>query len=127
MSASCHLPVDSFRETSRSQIVASVTVRISGRLSLYFRPGKSNGLDAAYHFRFTGSEQADATVTIRGRKLTVAEGLNGRPELRITADSTIWVKFLNVEMSIVRALANRKIRLNGSPKLLAAFGRCFPN
>jgi hypothetical protein len=36
------------------------------------------------------------------------------------------VRFLNKETSILRALVTRGVRLKGSPRLLAAFGKCFP-
>ena len=40
-----------------------------GDFSLTFQPGKSKGLDAVYHFSFTGKEPQQATVTIRDGKL----------------------------------------------------------
>jgi hypothetical protein len=47
---------------------------------------------------------------------------------RITADSRTWLQFVGREVSIVWALVRRKIRIaGGSPKLLMAFGRCFPS
>ncbi len=45
----------------------------------------------------------------------------------MTADSRTWLRFLAKEQGIVGALLRRKIRLQGSPKLLLAFGNCFPS
>lgn len=45
--------------------------------------------------------------------------------LKITADSATWLRFLAGEASMVWALVRRKIRLQGPPRLLLAFGRCF--
>ena len=68
-----------------------------------------------------------ATVTIRDEKLQVSEGHNGKADLRITADSETWLRFLRKEANLIWALVRRKIRIQGSPKLLLAFGRCFPS
>ena len=97
-----------------------------GSLPLVFQPGQAEGLAAVYHFTFSGEEEAQATVTIRDRAVRVEEGLQGRPDLRLWADSRAWLSFLTKEMSLVRAVATRKIRVKGSLKLMGAFGRCFP-
>jgi hypothetical protein len=52
---------------------------------------------------------------------------NGQPDLRLTADTETWLRFLRREANLVWALVRRKIRIQGSPKLLLAFGRCFPS
>jgi ferredoxin len=95
-------------------------------LALTFQPGKARGLDAVFHFSFTGKEERQATVTIRGSKLRVDEGHVGEPNLRVTADSETWLGFLARERSLAWALIRRKIRIHGWPKLLLAFGKCFP-
>jgi Fe-S-cluster-containing hydrogenase component 2 len=94
-----------------------------------FQPGKSAGLNATYHFTFTGLEQRQATVVIQQQKISVADGHVGKPDLHVTADSQTWVGFLRKEKNIVWALLRRKVRLDpGAPglKLLVAFGKCFP-
>lgn len=68
----------------------------------------------------------EATVIIRDKKVQVHEGHLGNADLRLTADSRTWLGFLAKERSLVWALLSRKIRIKGSPKLLQAFGRCFP-
>jgi putative sterol carrier protein len=84
-------------------------------------------LNAVYHFTFTGQDEVKATVTIRDEKLQVSEGHNGQPDLRLTADTETWLRILRKEANLVWALVRRKIRIQGSPKLLLAFGRCFPS
>jgi ferredoxin len=91
-----------------------------------FQRHASVGLDATYHFTFTGAEPAEATVVIRDRSIRVEPGHVGTPDLRVTADSRTWLGFVARERSLVGALIRRKIRLKGSPRLLRAFGRCFP-
>ncbi len=95
-------------------------------MPLTFERGQAKGLDAVYHFNFVGVETCKATVTIRNQTLQVKEGQVGSANLTITADSRTWLKFLAKEQSIVWAILRRQIRLKGSPRLLLAFGKCFP-
>jgi epoxyqueuosine reductase QueG len=95
-------------------------------MPLNFQPGKADGLDATYHFTFTGAQAAQATVIIKDQRLKVLEGCHGRADLEVIADGGMWVRFLNKEVSIFRCLVTRAVRLKGSPRLLLAFGKCFP-
>lgn len=96
-------------------------------LNFAFQPGKSEGLNATYHFIFTGEEEVKATVVIRDKTLEVSDGHNGAADFRLTADSQTWLRFLRKEANLVWALLRRKIRIHGSPRLLLAFARCFPS
>jgi len=53
---------------------------------LYFS-GRSEGLNATYHFTFTGHEELKATIVIHNKTLQVSEGHSGTPNLRLIADS----------------------------------------
>ena len=92
-----------------------------------FQRHASAGLDATYHFTFTGQEPAEATVVIRDESIRVEPGHVGTPDLRITADSRTWLGYLAKERNLAWALITRKMRLKGSPRHLIAFGRCFPS
>jgi len=96
-------------------------------LNFVFQRGKSEGLNATYHFTFTGQEEAKATVVIRDKKLEVSDGHVGTANFRLTADSQTWLRFLRKEANLAWALLTRKIRFHGSPKLLLTFARCFPS
>lgn len=103
---------------------------ISGLLTfmpIVFQPAQAEGLDAVYHFTFTGSENREATVTVRDGKIAVRDGLVDKPDLRVIADAKTWLGFLAKERSLVWAFARRKIRVSGDPRLLLAFGKCFPS
>ena len=50
-----------------------------------------------------------------------------RADLHLTADSETWLGFLAKERSLLWALLRRKIRIKGPPRLLVAFGKCFPS
>ena len=102
---------------------------IAGLLNLMpfaFQPNQSRGLDATFQFTFTGAESREATVDIRNRTIEIKDGLLGRPDVHITADARSWLHFVAKEKSLVPALLGRRIRLKGNPKLLLAFGKCFP-
>jgi Fe-S-cluster-containing hydrogenase component 2 len=101
--------------------------RFLAGLRLTFQPGKAAKLNAVYHFTFTGEEPKEATVTIREGTLQVQDGHQGEADLHVTADSETWLGFLAKERSLLWALLRRKIRIKGSPKLLVAFGKCFPS
>jgi Fe-S-cluster-containing hydrogenase component 2 len=92
-----------------------------------FQRGQAEGLDATYHFTFTGAETRRATITIREKRIGVVDGHMGQAQLRITADSQAWLRFIRKEGSLIWALVRGRIRLKGSPRLLMAFGKCFPS
>jgi hypothetical protein len=57
----------------------------------------------------------------------VQEGHQGEADLCVTAGGETWLGFLAKERSLPWALLRRHIRIKGSPKLLVAFGKCFPS
>src|SRR4051794_7173895 len=115
------------RRRIRSGLRATSVRSFLLRLPHLFQRHRSEGLSATYHFTFTGDEEVRATVVIREKTIRVEEGHVGRPDLSVRADSRTWVGFLRKERSLVWALLRRKIVLKGSPRLLMAFGRCFPS
>jgi len=96
-------------------------------IPLVFQRKRSKGLSATYHFTLTGAEERKSTIVIRDQAVEVKAGHEGRADLRITADSATWLGFLAKERSLLWALLRGKIRLKGNPKLLLAFGKCFPS
>ena len=95
-------------------------------MRLTFQRAKAASLSATYHFVFTGKEPHEATVCIHERTLTVGQGLTGTPDLVVRADSAAWLQFVRRERGVASMIMTRKLRLTGSPRLLLAFGRCFP-
>jgi Fe-S-cluster-containing hydrogenase component 2 len=95
-------------------------------MPLGFQREAAGDLRATYHFTFTGKEEGQFTVIISGKELSVESGLRGSADLRITADSDSWLRFLRRETGIVKELLLRRVRVRGPLKLLQAFGRCFP-
>ena len=66
-------------------------------------------------------------MTIREGKLTVENGLLGKANIKVVADSETWLGCLASEQNLVWALITRRVRLQGNPKWLLAFKRCFPS
>lgn len=92
-----------------------------------FQRGQSDGLDATYHFTFTGDEADTATIVIKNKMLQIHYGHVGTRHLHIIADSRTWLGFVRKERNLLWALLSRKIRIQGPPRLLIAFGKCFPS
>jgi hypothetical protein len=79
-------------------------------------------------FEFTGGEEtATGTVMIRNRTVQVRPGLEGTADLTVRADGRSWMRFVGKQRGLLGALLRRQIRLRGDPRLLLAFGRCFPS
>lgn len=117
-----HKPVKRVRRSYRTTSVAGF-VR---QLPLAFQRGRAKGIEATYHWSFTGSETVEATVRIAGGKLTVQPGHQGEADVRVTADTDTWLRILNREYGMITAIVLRKVRVKGSMELFRAFGRCFP-
>lgn len=103
-----------------------------GGAGLAFQRGQAAGLDAVFHFIFTGDEARLATMAIRDGALAVSDGLAGTADVVVEADGKTWVDFLRGDAGLLRALLTRRIRVRGPSrrrafKLLRAFGRCFPS
>ena len=96
-------------------------------LTLAFQRGRSVGMNATFHFTFVGREPAEVTVEIRNKTIKVTNGRQGTADFAMTADSDAWLSFLRKEVKLPWLLLRRKLRFRGSPKLLQAFGRCFPS
>jgi ferredoxin-NADP reductase/Fe-S-cluster-containing hydrogenase component 2 len=92
-----------------------------------FQPNQSRNLDAIFHFTFTGAEEREATITIKNRTIDIKNGLVGKASIKVTADAKTWLGFLAGEKNLPLALIRRKIRIKGNPRLLLAFGKCFPS
>lgn len=110
----------------RSGLIPTSIQRLIESLPLVFQRGRARGIRATYHFRFTGKERMEVTLSIADQKLHIEQGLVGRSDLSVTVDASAWLEFLAGKRSLVRLLATRALRLRGNPKRLAEFGRCFP-
>jgi ferredoxin/putative sterol carrier protein len=118
-----HKTVRHVRNSLRPRSIASLLFG----MPLSFQRHAAGKLAATFHFVFTGNEPAQATVTIRDGKIAVANSLVGTPNIKVIADSETWLGFLAGERNLLWALLTRRIRLQGNPRWLLAFKRCFPS
>jgi ferredoxin len=96
-------------------------------LPLSFQSDAAGDLDACFHFVFTGEQDHEATVEIRGGRISVRAGRQHEPDLEVTADARTWLDFLARNRGLFGALLRRKIKLAGPPSLLKRFAACFPS
>jgi Fe-S-cluster-containing hydrogenase component 2 len=92
---------------------------------LAFVPERAKGLDLNLHFEFTGKENVNATIAISDGTISVQEGFEGTADLKVIADSETWVKMLNEQVSLPKALITRKLKLKGSPARMKEFKSCI--
>lgn len=103
---------------------ATVSTFLEGT-KLLFNPEKAKGLDMKLHFEFTGNVTKSATIAISDGQLNVEEGYTGKPDLRVRADSETWIRMLNEDISLFKALITGKIRMKGNPIHLKKFKECM--
>lgn len=120
-----HFPAKTVKNISNGMRPLSIMMFLES-LSRMFQTGQSDGIDAIYHFSFTGNEKAEATVTIKDQKIKIEAGIKGSSDLHVTADSHTWIRFLAKEVNLLVALITRKIKIKGPPRLMKDFARCFP-
>lgn len=94
-------------------------------MPIAFQRHQSEGLNATYHFTFSGSEEAEATVVIKDKSIRIEMGHVGVPEVSVHADATTWLRVLHKETSMIKQIILRRIRVKGPLKLFKAFGKCF--
>lgn len=118
-------PHKTIRLVHNSLRPTSIETFISGLKSVFQRKIASD-VDINLHFTFTGKEPAIAGVRISKGKLEVSRSHEGIADLKVTADSSFWIDFLNRRRSILMGLLLGKLRLAGSPIHLLSFKKCFP-
>jgi Fe-S-cluster-containing hydrogenase component 2 len=95
-------------------------------MPIAFQRHQSEGLSAIYHFTFSGSEKAEATVVIKDKSIKIEKGHAGVPDICVHADSKTWLRVLHKETSMLKEIVLRRIRVKGPLNLFKAFGKCFP-
>ena len=121
-----HFPEKSLKIISNGIRPLSIDMFMTS-LPRIFQANQSEGIDAVYHFSFTGDETVDGTVTIKDKNIAVIEGLQGTCNLYVVADSRTWIRFLSKEVNLLMAIITRKIKIKGSPLLMKNFAKCFPS
>lgn len=121
-----HFPNKTLRRVSNGLRPSSVQGFLQS-LPLVFQRNQSEGLNATFHFTFTGEESCKGTAVIRDKTIQVQDDHVGKADLHLMADSRTWLQFLAKEKNMLVAILTGKIRIKGSPKLMKAFAKCFPS
>ena len=90
-----------------------------------FQRNQSEGLNATYHFKFTGEEATEQTFIIKDKTLTIEEGLIGTADIEIEIDGHDWINLLNNRLNPIWAVVSRKLKIKGDRELLFRFQKCF--
>lgn len=96
-------------------------------MPIAFQRNQSEGLNATYHFTFTGEENCTGTAVIHDKRIEIHDGHLGDPDFHLTADARTWVQCLAKEKNMMWAILTRRIRIKGPMKLMLAFAKCFPS
>ncbi|MEW6111753.1 MAG: SCP2 sterol-binding domain-containing protein [Thermodesulfobacteriota bacterium] len=121
-----HFPHKTVKQVSNGIRPRSVQAFLRG-MPITFQRGRSEGLNASFHFTFTGEEPCKATVIIRDQTIEVHDDHVGAADVHLTADSGTWLGFLAKEKNLLWAIITGKIRVKGPLKLMPAFAKCFPS
>lgn len=105
----------------RSQTVANFIAS----MPIAFQRHQSEGLNATFHFTFSGCEEVEATVVIKDKSIRIETGHAGTPDILVYADAKTWLRVLHKETSMLKEIVLRRIRVKGPLKLFKAFGKCF--
>ncbi|MDB5389026.1 MAG: hypothetical protein JWM11_4672 [Planctomycetaceae bacterium] len=103
---------------SRNDPYVSPPLSFGSRWSI-FRPNRNRILDPTGQVVFDVAVYELAIRVGRGISLDIGRKI-GVPDLES-------VKRVGKELRLLWVLLLRKIRINGSPRLLLAFGKCFPS
>ena len=96
-------------------------------ITLTFQRRKARGLNAVYHFTFTGRTPLTATISVKRNTLKVDLGHAGSADVHVTADADSWMSWLKSEFALDEAIAIGSIRIDGSRDLFDRLGQCFPS
>ncbi len=121
-----HFPQKTMKYVGNGTRPSSVQGFLSA-LPRVFQRNRSEGLNATFHFTFTGSESIRATVVIRDKTIEVQPRHVGEADLSLVADGKTWIQILAGEKRLVWALFTRKIKVRGPLNLMKAFAACFPS
>ncbi len=94
-------------------------------MPIAFQRHQSEGLNATYHFTFSGCEEVEATVVIKDKSIRIEIGHAGVPDVHVHADAKTWLRVLHKETSILKEIVLRRIHVKGPLKLFKDFGKCF--
>ena len=86
----------------------------------------SSGVNATYQFTMKGDGGGTWCVAVSDGSMTVSEGASDSPDSTVEAKCTDWVKIVNGDMSGMRAVMMRKMKVGGNVTLARKMQQMFP-
>ena len=86
----------------------------------------SDGVDATYQFTLKGDGGGTWHVKVADGGMEVGQGGVDAPDSTIEAKSGDWVKIVNGDMSGMRAVMTRKMKVGGNVTLARKMQQMFP-
>lgn len=82
------------------------------------KPGSGAGVDILYHFKISGANGGEFTVTVKDGKCEVANGLTGEPKCTIETTDEIYAETELGKMNPQMAVMFGKIKVSNIGSLL---------
>jgi ferredoxin len=109
----------------RSSLRPSSAASFFRSIPLTFQRGPAKGWSARFHFELREPE-IKSTVVINDGALTVADGLEGVPDVHISTTGDTWIDIVTKRRSPVFAVLTGRLKIRGDRSLLGRFAACFP-
>jgi len=93
-----------------------------------FDPKLAKDVNMNVHFVFYGKENKMATIIIKDKTVSIKEGLEGTPDLKVRCDSEIWLKIIRKDISslgMIKGIFSKKLQVQGGLRRLKQFQKCF--
>ena len=122
-----HRPVPHWADLSSPEEMHDLLGRVFALLPSMYWPERGGDLHATYLFTFLGEGDGQWTIEIDGAQCTSREGPPERRDIEIRVKPRDWLDLQTKELSPVRALLTRRLRLSKLTKLglLARFEKLF--
>jgi|YelNatPaOPRAMG01_1025707.scaffolds.fasta_scaffold88714_2 putative sterol carrier protein len=79
-----------------------------------FKPEKAEGIDIIVQLHVSGPEGGDWTVTVKDKKITVAEGTDSSANLTLKMSYSDFMDMVNEKLSAEKAFFTGKIQFKGN-------------
>ena len=86
----------------------------------------SKGVEHVYQFEFSGDQGGTWHVEVNDGSMNVHEGAHDAPSAVISTAPEIWVKIINADMTGLRAVITRKMKVSGNTAAARKMQKIFP-
>jgi hypothetical protein len=115
--------VPHWSDLSSPEEVHDLLGRVFALLPSMYWPERAGDLHATYLFTFLGEGSGQWTVEIAGPQCTSRPGAPERQDIEIRVKPRDWLDLQTKDLSPIRALLTRRLRLRARPTKLSLIGR----